>query len=532
MFLLSRQLWQRLTGEKESLAPLWIAAVWLLHPINLAPVLLVVQRMTSLAALFMLAAIVLYLHGRTTGGKRGGIAIAVAALVCWPLSLMSKETALLLPFFILVCECLVLDGLRAVSTRMRWLGGLILIALIAAVVAAAWSRVGAGYAFRDFGPFERLLTEARVLWFYLLELLLPWPGWFSLYHDDFAISRNPWTPPETLPAIAAWLAVAALAIRYRKRTPLPGFALAWFLVGHMLESTILPLEIAYEHRNYLASIGILLLPAGWLFAASSAGQERRLKLMLAAGVVIVCALVTGLRASQWGDEYRRTSIEAANHPESARANYEAAVALMERTFLGTAGGSPQAYRKIQTLLTRAAELDRSSKVPLIGLLYLDCAAGRPGNPVLQAQLRERFAAAPFVPGDRGTIFGLSELLVEKRLCLEDAEVDQLLKAALSNPAAVGVFRGMIHTVAMDYAAAKIRSLPLALAHAGEAVRSDPASVPWRVNLVRLLMASGDKSSSRREYDALTRLPAAPADRANVAQLGRDLENMERKPNAR
>jgi hypothetical protein len=526
VFVLARQLWPLFTnGDKSTIAATWIAAVWLLHPINLTPVLFVVQRMTSLAAFFTLAALCLYLYGRQNAGSRGWIAIAVGLLVCWPTAILFKETALLLPLFILICEWLVLDGFRLVPRRISWPIALILSLLFASILAVKWDMVAGGFSFREFGPVERLLTEGRVLWFYLLQLFLPWPDFFSLYHDDFPISRGLLSPPQTLWAIVGWAILIALAIRFRQRSPLFAFAVAWFLAAHALESTFLPLEIAYEHRNYLASLGIQLWLAALLFPPQARQQGKIPKLVLAASFVFFCALVTTLRAHQWGDEYRRTQLEAAIHPNSARANYEAGVALMEKTLPGISGGS-FVYHAIRYHFGRAAELDRSNKAALIGQLYLDCLAGAPGEKGLQLALRERFATALLPPGDRSVVQSLSDLLVENRLCLDDAEVHALLNALLSNPAAKGSIRGMIYSVAMDYAVAKTRSLPLGLVYAKAAVDSAPSDIPPRVNLVRLLLASGDREKARQEFSTLSRMNIPPRNRADIAQLRRKIGKMD------
>lgn len=526
VFVLVCQLWPRLAGGGSSFpAAWWITAIWLLHPINLAPVLFVVQRMTSLAAFFTLAALCLYLYGRQRTGARGWVAIAISLLALWPLGILAKETALLLPLFIVICEWLVLGGFSSVPPKI--LGSMALALGLAATWAlmANWGLIGGGYEFRDFEPVERLLTEARVLWFYLLQLFFPWPDLFSLHHDDFQISLGLLSPPQTLLAVGGWAVVITLAIHLRKRSPLFAFAVAWFLAAHTLESTLLPLEIAYEHRNYLASLGILLWLAALLFSSPAEKSGKVPKLVLAACFLFFVALVTALRADQWGDEYRRTQLEAMIHPNSAKASYEAGVALMERALLDGQGGNSIAYQMTVFHFKRAAELDRSGKAALIGHLYLDCLANAPKDADLRVALRERFATTPFRPGDRGLVQNLSRLLVDNRLCLDAPEVHALLDAALSNPAAKGSIRAMIYAVAMDYAVGGLKSLPLALQYARAAVDSDPGSAPLRINLIRLLLASGNQSEARQQYQDLSLLPVAPKDKSDFERIESDLHRM-------
>lgn len=527
VFVLARQLWLRLAGACHSfLAPIWITAVWLLHPINLTPVLFVVQRMTSLAAFFTLAALCLYLYGRQTAcGPRRWTAIAVGLLACWPAAILAKETALLLPVFILICEWLVLGGFRSAPPKtLRVIAFIFGFAIISGLLAN-WGLITNAYRFRDFGPVERLLTETRVLWFYLQQIFLPWPDFFSLHHDDFQISRSLLSPPQTLLAVIGWGILITFAILRRQRSPLFTFAVAWFLAAHALESTLLPLEIAYEHRNYIASLGILLWLAALLFPSPAQKQGQVPRLAMAASFVFFCALVTALRADQWGDEYRRTQMEAATHPYSARTNFEAGAALMERTFLSTNGGNSFAYQSARFFFRRAAELNRNGKEALISQLYLNCLAGAPKDTDLVIALRKRFASTHFPPGDHGVVHSLSELLVENRLCLDDTEVHALVDAALSNPEAKGPIRGMIYAVAMDYAVAKAGSLTLALSYARAAVDSDPSDIPLRINLIRLLLASSKISEALQQYRSLGRLHITPKDKSEFEKIGHQLRSM-------
>jgi len=514
IFALSRQMWQRLgydSGSARSLVPsIGVAAAWALHPINLTPVLLVVQRMTSLSALFVLSSLVLYLFGRQAKGKQGILAIGVGLALCWPAAMLSKESGLLLPVYILLCEWLVLGTFQFLPAKRKWLAVSLLGGLVLALCWVKWGYLTAGYSVRQFDVVERLMTEARVLWFYVRQLLLPGPDVFALFHDDIAISRGLLSPIQTLLSIVAWLTVLTLAFCMRKRQPLFTFAVLWFLASHMLESTFLPLEIAFEHRNYIASFGLLFWLASLLLSDRQVVGWPVPRFVLATAFVLLCGVLTGLRSAQWGDEFRRAQIEAAQHPASARANFQAAAATMQRTY-EAGGGSPMAYQMIQFHYRRAAELDKTSKATVLGLVYLDCITGVRKNPVDRTSLLSRFSDTPFTYGDRSVVQSLSGLLVEGRLCMDDQEVQQFIKAALANPSADPTMRGMINAVGMDYAAAKMRSFPLALSYAHAAVASDPGSVAFRVNLIHLLMQAHRVDDAKREYITLSEVPRSPQD---------------------
>ena len=528
VYALVRQVWHRLgfdTDRARSLLPATaVAAAWSLHPINLTPVLLVVQRMTSLSALFVLAALVLYLHGRQTRARQGWFAIAVALFICWPVAVLSKETGLLLPAYIFLCEWLLLGTFRSIPAKAKWLAASVAAAVFAGVCGTQWGFLTAGYAVRDFNLVERLMTEARVLWFYVGQLVFPAPAAFALFHDDIPVSRGLLAPPGTLVSIVAWLLVPVLAFRWRMRSPLFAFAVFWFLVSHSLESTVFPLEIAYEHRNYLASLGIFVWLASLVFPEREGAPWRVPRFALAAAFILFCGLVTSMRSSQWADELLRTQEEVAHHPDSARANYQAAAVTMQRTF-ESGGGNQMAYQMVQFYYRHAAELDKASKAPLVGLVYLDCATGVRGDPALRASLLKRFASTRFTFGDRSVVHGLSKLLVEDRLCMNDDEVRELIDAALSNPTADGAMRGMIYAVAMDHAAAKMRSLPLALKYAQAAAASDPGSVVLRANLIHLLLQAHRVEEARREYMILTQSPHPARDGPVLSGLKTLFESM-------
>jgi hypothetical protein len=78
-----------------------------------------------------------------------------------------------------------------------------------------------------------------------------------------------------------------LSILWRKRFPIVAFAVLWFLVGHSLESTVFPLEIIHEHRNYLPALGPLLALTYLLLFALPSKMPNSLRIALVA-LIIFC----------------------------------------------------------------------------------------------------------------------------------------------------------------------------------------------------------------------------------------------------
>lgn len=494
-----------------------VCVAWALHPMNALPVVYVVQRMTSLAAFFMLAGVSLYLFGRRAKGPLGMVAIAASLLLFWPAAVLSKETGVLFAVYLFLCEWLLLRSFAAMPPKFALLFALTGGALLFGLSWANWSAVTSGYAVRDFDLTERLLTEARGLWFYVQQLVLPVPGSFGLYLDDTAVSRGLLSPPTTLLAIIAWCVVVVLAFTQRLRWPAFAFAVFWFLGSHVLESTVLPLELVFEHRNYVASLGLFVWLAGSALPSTPGWQRHWPRVALALGFICYCAFVSGLRASQWADDFGRRQVEVYNHPLSARAHYEMAIGLQERTF--EAGrGSPQAYGLILDHLKAATTLDPNSKLAPLGLLYLDCLAGKPQDPATLADLLHRLATQKFTHLDRNAVQGLSVMLINNKLCLPANGVQSILSAGLSNPMVEGALRGSFYAVGMDYALAHQNDPTLALQFAQAAAAAAPEDIAFSTNLIRLFLQAGQWEAAKNEYSRLFALPVAASKPAALVQL--------------
>ena len=210
------------------------------------------------------------------------------------LGLYSKETAILLPVFVLLLELLLFGNERPWSfwkqltkRTQRILTAFITLMAIAGFFGAI-SYALPGYENRYFSLGERLLTETRVLCFYLSLILVPRIDQFGLYHDDIALSTSLLTPWTTLPSLLAIAVLLVTAATLRKQHPLLSLGILWFFAAHLLESSIFPLEIAHEHRNYIASIGVLLI-VGQLVA------PRRVQTWKPETLVIAAVVCRGVR---------------------------------------------------------------------------------------------------------------------------------------------------------------------------------------------------------------------------------------------
>jgi hypothetical protein len=329
----------RLSGLTESRATavaLLTSGLWAAAPIHIGAVLYVIQRMALLAAFFGLLGLLVYLVGRERldcGKSRSGVALMVLGMgISTGLGSLAKETAVLVPLLVLVLEMtLFKPPARTAAWRLGcW------IALIAPLIAILLHTAThltdflTGYERREFNLPERLLTEGRVLLLYVQKILLPPLYSMRMYYDDFVISTSILQPLSTLLCVILWACLGLSALYLRRRRPFFAFAILWFLAAHLLESTIFPLEIAFDHRNYLAAIGPLLLIAAAALSAFHHLKAKTTRILTAAALMLYAGYSLAAcwqSAALRGQPLQQASYWKYSQPESRRAGMDYAILL-------------------------------------------------------------------------------------------------------------------------------------------------------------------------------------------------------------
>jgi len=429
-----------------------VATLWVIHPIQTTSVLYVVQRMTSLAATFMLLALIFHVWAR----QREKVAcielvsFAVAWGVFLPLAMLSKETGVVFLLYLAAYEAVLhRNYLRRFDLFGSWyLKLLIAVGIISLLYifspSGAWVRA---YGSRPFTLSQRLLTECRIVWEYVNLIVLPSLPDFGLYHDDYELSTGLFAPSSTFFAIAGLCLLAAISWFARVKSPLVSFCILWFLLGHSLESSIFPLELMHEHRNYLPSLGALMLLIPLL--QSSAWMVQAKKLMVYGGIsafVIYCALLSYLRADLYGDDFRRTQIESEYRINSVRTQYEAGAVMVNMYNIKR---EPMLAALADKHFERVNSLDSTYKLALIGMLQLDCLSGRSTRLAVFDELKDRLMGSKWIPLDRTVVHGISEMSNAGTICLDRKQMDELFSAAISNKSTSVEDRSVIYS---DYAA--------------------------------------------------------------------------------
>ncbi len=527
VFLLARALVRsdepHRTDEATGRLAAMIAASWLLLPINLTAVLYVVQRMESMANLFVLLGLLGYVRvrQRMQRGENGWAAmlLCIASLTLpTVVGALAKETAVMLPLYAFLIEWLIFDFHTSPHQKrdMRVVMLFLWMLVLPIVVGLAWLAPTLlrpeSWATREFTMGTRLLTEMRVVLDYAVWTLFPLPQSLSFYHDDYVVSTGLLFPWSTLASLCGLIALVALVPWLRNRHPLAALGIALFIGGQLLTATILPLELVYEHRNYFASFGLVLALVSLIFphktanAENGSGQVPQARLpkrvsglhvaqLLFAALMLWWAAFTALTAHAWSDPLRLAQELAARGPNSPRAQYE-----LGRTYIIYSGYDPQspftklAYRPLE----KAASIPSSTILPLQALIFMNSRMHLPLDPqwwtVMIAKLKAR------KPGveDESSLGALSQCARDKQCDLPHNEMTQAYLAALSHPSPSARLLAMYG----DYAWEILGDHELGARMLKAAIENRPNEPAYYITRTRMLITMGRIAEAQRAIQQL------------------------------
>jgi Tfp pilus assembly protein PilF len=184
------------------------------------------------------------------------------------------------------------------------------------------------------------LTQFRVVIFYVGLILWPQPSRLNLDHD-FALSYSLTDPVTTLISMGVITILIALAILTAKREPFLSYAILWFFGNLVIESSVIGLELVFEHRNYLPSMFAILAMVALVFQYVKPNWL---------GVVFLCVVGTLFtvwtceRNKVWMDELSLYRDCAEKSPAKARPHNNFGAILLRR------GRLPEAIDEFQAAL--------------------------------------------------------------------------------------------------------------------------------------------------------------------------------------
>lgn len=496
---------------------LWLAGLWLLHPLQVSTVLYVVQRMEIGAASGILLALLGYvrLRERQLQGHGPGWQGPLLAVAGMAFGLGFKETALLTPGFAFLLELTVFGFRRADGSLSRgWMmvygAGLILAVLAYLRLVAPFFVPGSLYDTRDFGPWERLLSQPRMLMMYLGQIVLPRPEAYTFYYDQVQASRGLFEPASTAWSLAGLLALIGTAAASWRRWPLLALGVGWFLMAHALTSNLVPLELAFEHRNYLALLGppLAVLPAlAWCVRRLNTDARIMLALVLLLGLTTL----SWTQTATWGNPLRLAWTLENRAPQSARASYE-----LGRLLLLEAGDDDRLPGWSLALKTfeRTQQLPTASPLASQGVIQMRARAGREITPDTWQRFRELLVQRPLTPEGLSALFAVNKCRINKQCAFDDSQLLATHLAVLErNPD-----NAALRTLYADFAWNVLDDKVLAIAVQREAVALAGDSMQSRVTLLGFLSASALQTEQEEARGLLAELLASGAGRTHGSAL--------------
>jgi len=359
--------------RRPDLLALFAALLWFVNPLQTQSVTYVVQRMNSMAAMFTLLALLLYLQGRTRieDGLPGWpwfTGCAAAGL----LGCATKEIAATLPLAILLYEYFFLQDLDRSWLRraVPWIGVLLAVTLVLALVFLGSSpvqRIQDSYEFRDFTMGQRLLTQPRVVLQYLTLFVVPHPSRLNLDHH-VETSTSLLQPVSTLPSLLALAGLLIAAAWLARRHRLLAFTIFWFLGNLVIESSAIALEMMFEHRAYMPT---MLVPLALLSLCWPRTGRTTAAVVVLTLLTLVLSAWTIQRNATWTDRLTLWQDVVRKSPYKLRAhnNLSALAIDLNRSDLALqhagqaiqiAPGNADAHYNHGTALLRAGRLEEAA----------------------------------------------------------------------------------------------------------------------------------------------------------------------------
>jgi len=293
-----------------------------------------------MAAMFYILGLYCFVKARLEPIKKYRCTFFLCCGLSFLLGLGSKENAATLPIALVLVEVIFFQNLNDQRTQKKCFAGLIAVAITIFITGTLLffngnlSSLLKGSSFRLFSPIERLMTEPRIVVFYLSQIFYPVISRYSIEHD-FVISTSLFTPWTTLPAILMVLSLIGIGLSQLRKRPILSFAILFFFLNHLIESSIIPLELVFEHRNYLPSCFLFLPIAVGFKRLLDYYQQRnkRIGFMLVSFVTILIMLLgsaTYIRNRVWATERSLWEDAAKKAPGSNRPLHNLAWAYYER----------------------------------------------------------------------------------------------------------------------------------------------------------------------------------------------------------
>jgi tetratricopeptide (TPR) repeat protein len=505
-----------------------IVLSWLISPLNVSTVLYVVQRMAMLSAFFVLSGLIFYIRFRISfNNKHNHQSILEFSLfiACTILAVLSKENGILLPYYALLIEIAFFQFSTSSNKQRTWfisLAGIFVglsLIVLSGILLFSPESVLSGYESRSFTLPERLLTESRVVWWYIQSLIFPINTYLGLFHDDFVLSTSIFDPVITLFSVIGFFILLITGILTLRKSPVFGFGILFFFLGHSLESTIIPLEILFEHRNYLPGIGILI---ALYFGIESVLKKSKVKYANMTVLLLYFVFLTTstvARVNSWKDNLSLATTQVINHPQSARAHTMLGTELMKLAkYTINPTGKDQLQAKCKNHFITATKIDPEATSAYFAIIHH---AYKTDHYIDKEQIKLLETVLKSGRHDASAINHLSQLVNREMLSntgLPKEVIMRLLHALDQNPNLPERSRAELYTLISKYLLKVTSDHDYAIYYIAKAAETMPKNPRYRMHLAMALSHLGRKKEACEELKTVISIDSLSRESERVNAL--------------
>ena len=512
--------------NKSIIFALIVSSIWLLHPLHVSTVAYIVQRMAMLSALFSILGLLLYIiaRNRLAEQKPIGWLLLAASFSSIIIAIFCKENGILAFLLILITEVVLYNFKPAHNKSIQALKYFFIAGFVFSILGIIYylptiiEFINRGYTDREFSIKERLYTQFRALTIYIKWLFIPNIKELGLFHDDIPISKSLFQPLSTFLSLAVIIFSVVFSCLIRKQNPIILFGVLWYLCCHLLESTILPLEMFYEHRNYLPSIGILLILTELVFIALRFFQKNSIPLLLLV-VPFILAFTTNLRANQWTDVVNFSYYEALHHPNSPRAVYALGRVYANLAIAGQLQFKSEAYRNLE----QASKLESKGILPETVMILLASKLGDQAEIRWFSSIIEKLKYNKLTVSDIDSLSALTKC-ANDQCVLSTEEATIIFTTVFENPTTKvkNGRRADLLSIYANFQTNRVGNFLLAEKLMQEAIDISPNTPQYRVNYINLLLVLQRPQDASFEIDQLRNIKSFGTNNKLIEELEHEL----------
>jgi tetratricopeptide (TPR) repeat protein len=417
--------------ESADLIAFSVSLIWLVHPLQTQAVTYIVQRGESLMGLFFLLVLYCTVRGALSPKPNGWY---LSAVLCSWLGMGTKEVMIVAPLVMLVYDRTFLSDSWKTAFQQRWpvylMGALAQVALLVLISAllAEQAAPSAGFDVRGLTAWEYLRSQPGVILHYLR--LAIWPDKLCLDYL-WPVASNPLEIYGLGLMILSLFVGSLVLLRWWPRIAFTG--ITFFLVLAPTSSFLPILDLAVEHRMYLALIPVIALVVLALFSLISRvlkteSQQRSAFVAIVLMVATELTVRTRHRNEDYASRVSMWSDVVTQAPHNYRGHFCLGLALQEQNRLEEAA----------TELQRSIELNPGYAKGHQSLAMIKAAQGDMAEAISHYQHAIRFSTG-FVLAYRN--YGN---LLARQNNYEQA-LEQYTRAAEIQPTDASTYRVIGHT---------------------------------------------------------------------------------------